>query len=98
MGGGTENPLKGFCQDFSKKSCGARGEGWRDDLNLRLLAAHAAGEKAALVTLYGEAAEGADDIDAACFFLTHAYVYALDIGDDRARTLHARLFQHGREE
>ena len=98
MGDGTENPLKGFCQDFSKKSCGARGESWRGSLQPRLLAAHAADDKAALVTLYGEAAEGAHDIDAACFFLTHAYVYALDVGDDRARTLHTRLLEHGREE
>ena len=66
-------------------------------LNARLLAAHAAKDKTALVTLYTHAADIAGDTDAACFFLTHAYIFALDLGDPRAAALHARLVEHGRE-
>lgn len=67
-------------------------------LDARLLDAHARQDKTALVTLYTEAAETANDLDAACFFLTHAYVFALDVGDNRAGALHARLVAQGREE
>lgn len=67
-------------------------------LNQRLLAAHATGDKSALVTLYTEAADATEDIDAACFYLTHAYVFALDIGHPAAAALHARLKAEGREE
>jgi len=66
-------------------------------LNARLIAAHDPVNKPALVRLYTEAADSANDIDAACFFLTHAYVFALDAGHPDARTLHARLKAHGRE-
>ena len=66
-------------------------------LDQRLLQAHAAGDKAALVALYTEAADAAEDIDAACFYLTHAYVFALDIGHPAATALHARLKAEGRE-
>ncbi len=67
------------------------------DLDARLIAAHEAGDKPALVTLYTEAADGANDVDAACFYLTHAYVFALDAGHPSAATLHARLVAQGRE-
>ena len=63
----------------------------------RLLAAHAAQDRRALVGLYTEAADSATDLDAACFFLTHAYVFALELGDPRAHALHARLKAEGRE-
>ncbi len=66
------------------------------DLDARLLAAHARGDKDALVALYEEAADGANDLDAACFYLTHAYVFALDRGHDHVDRLHARLAAHGR--
>ncbi len=62
----------------------------------RLLAAHASGDRAALVTLYTEAADQAADIDAACFFLTHAYVFALERGDAAVETLYQRLKAEGR--
>ena len=65
-------------------------------LDDKLLAAHARGDKPALVTLYGEAADGADDIDAACFYLTHAYIFALELGHADVPELHARLSEHGR--
>lgn len=66
-------------------------------LDARLLAAHAAGDKTALVALYTEAADAAEDIDAACFYLTHAYVFALDIGHPAVASLHTRLKAEGRE-
>lgn len=66
-------------------------------LNARLLEAHARGDHAALVGLYEEAAGSANDPVAAGFFLTHAYVFALELGDSRASALHARLKATGRE-
>ncbi|MFD2856379.1 hypothetical protein [Seohaeicola zhoushanensis] len=68
------------------------------DLNDRLLAAHEAGDRAALVALYTEAAEASADPDAAGFFLTHAYVWALELGHPAVATLRARLRAQGREE
>ena len=67
------------------------------DLNAQLLAAHDAQDSAALIALYTDAADGAGDVDTACFFLTHAYVFALEQGDSRATPLRARLIHHGRE-
>lgn len=66
------------------------------DLNLALLAAHKADDKPALVRLYTQAADMAADVDAACFFLTHAYVFALEIADTAVKVLHARLAAEGR--
>ena len=43
-----------------------------------LLNAHAAGDTARLCVLYHQAALASDDIDAACFYATHAYVFALE--------------------
>lgn len=66
-----------------------------------MLDAHALGDLTALVGLYTQAAdkrEASGDVDAACFYLTHAYVFALDRGDARAGALHARLKARGREE
>ena len=68
------------------------------DLNARLLAAHAADDRRALVQLYTRAGEEARDPDAAGFYLTHAYVYALELGAPEAEDLHARLVAQGREE
>lgn len=66
------------------------------DLDNALLAAHAAGDRAGLARLYVTAAEGAEH-DAASFFLTQAYVFALDAGDPAAPALRARLVALGRE-
>ncbi len=66
-------------------------------LDARLLAAHAAGDDAALVGLYTQAADAAANVDTECFFLTHAYIFALEQGDTRADALRARLISHGRE-
>jgi len=65
-----------------------------------LLAAHAAGDQPALIRLYTERAdqlESAGDIDAACFYLTHAYVFALHAGAAEAQDLNRRLVAYGRE-
>ncbi|MFP4570141.1 hypothetical protein [Rhodosalinus sp.] len=66
-------------------------------LDAALRAAHAAGDRAALIRLYAQAAERAPDPDAAGFYLTHAYVFALEAGAPEAAALHARLKAEGRE-
>ena len=62
----------------------------------RLLAAHAEDDRHSLIALYTEAADTTSDIDAACFYLTHAYLFALEAGDPAAKALHGRLKAHGR--
>ena len=66
-------------------------------LDDRLLDAHAQNDKPALITLYTEAADSSATDVAAGFYRTHAYVFALELGDPRARALHAQLKQDGRE-
>ncbi|WP_444966808.1 hypothetical protein [Roseovarius pacificus] len=53
--------------------------------------------KQELIRLYGEAATLSNDPDAACFCLTHAYIFALEAGVLEARGLHARLKAEGHE-
>lgn len=65
-------------------------------LNAALIAAHARGNHRALVTLYTQAADAAHDVDQRCFYLTHAYVFALEQGHPDADALHARLAAEGR--
>ena len=67
------------------------------DLDTRMITAHEANDRMALIKLYAEAADGANDLDASCFYLTHAYVFALEAGTSEAAPLHARLKAHGRE-
>ena len=66
-------------------------------LDAALIEAHAAGERAALVRLYAKAADEADTAQAQGFFLTHAYVFALEAGLPEADALRARLQSMGRE-
>ncbi|MGC1496728.1 MAG: hypothetical protein WA790_13040 [Sulfitobacter sp.] len=68
-------------------------------LDDELRAAHEAGDGATLVQLYTSAADQVEhsDINAACFYLTHAYVFALELADPACATLRARLVRHGRE-
>jgi hypothetical protein len=66
------------------------------DLDAQLLAAHTSGDKPALVTLYAAAADQAGSVDAACFYLTHAYIFALDLGHVDTAHLYARLAEHDR--
>lgn len=70
-------------------------------LEHRLLAAHARNDFEALTALYEEAAnqrEEQGDVDAACFYLTHAFVFALESGSARADALQWRLWKLGREQ
>ena len=72
----------------------------RCDLDAALSKAHAEHDLMALISLYivaGEREEERGHIDAACFFYTHAYVCALQAGDERQTDLHARLVAKGRE-
>jgi hypothetical protein len=70
----------------------------RAALDAALIAAHEAGDSVRLVRLYTRAANCADDVDAECFFLTQAYVFALQTGAPEATALHARLKAYGRED
>lgn len=63
-----------------------------------LLAAHAAGDGAALVDLYTRAAHASRDPDKAAFFLTHAHVFALESAHPDTDTLRAALIDAGREQ
>lgn len=66
-------------------------------LDAEMIEAHAAGDAARLARLYTQAANAAGDCDAAGFYLTHAYVFALEAGDPSASRLRARLVAMGRE-
>lgn len=73
----------------------------RAALDAALIEANARDDRATLVALYSEAAdrhEAVRDVDAACFFLTQAYVFALEAGVAEADLLHDKLVAHGREE
>ena len=61
-----------------------------------LIAAHLHGDGAALVQLYRQAADETADLDAACFYLTHAYVFALETDHPLADDIHGRLAREGR--
>lgn len=67
------------------------------DLDTRLLAAHEAVDRRLLVELYTEAADTVNDTDACGFYLTHAYIYALEADLPEAAPLCARLVSMGRE-
>lgn len=67
------------------------------DLDARLLDAHHRDDRPALVTLYREAADAAEDTNAEGFYLTHAYIFALELGHPEKDVLHHRLKATGRE-
>ncbi|MEP5731984.1 MAG: hypothetical protein ABJL67_21705 [Sulfitobacter sp.] len=66
-----------------------------DALDNALLAAHAAGDQEALITLYSQAAQIAETAQSAAFFFTQAYVFALEKGDPRADAIHKKLVDGG---
>lgn len=71
-----------------------------NQLEAALLKAHADDNRYDLINLYTQAAdlsESSGDIEATCFFLTHAYVFSLEIGSQQAVKLNQRLVAHGRE-
>ncbi|WP_317849276.1 hypothetical protein [Tateyamaria pelophila] len=67
------------------------------ELDARLLDAHARADTTALVTLYQEAAQGATNDAARGFYLTHAHVFALELGHPDAHDLRSKLVAMGRE-
>lgn len=72
--------------------------GWAA-LDRALLAAHARGDRDALIGLYAQAsdmAHAAGETDRAAFFATHAWVFALEARDPRAGELRGRLAGWGR--
>ncbi|MEM1352382.1 MAG: hypothetical protein AAGF27_08550 [Pseudomonadota bacterium] len=62
-----------------------------------LLAAHRENDRARLARLYAQAAEQAEDENARGFFLTHAYVFALEAGEPSAPALRTMLIDMRRE-
>ena len=69
-----------------------------NNLDQRLLAAHDADDHMALVSLYTQAADAATELEAICFYLTHAYIFALEQNHPDAPALHALLKVHDREQ
>jgi len=70
-----------------------------DALDAALLAAHDRHDLAELVRLYtlaGDTADRQGDEDAACFYLTQAFVFALESGAPEAASLNRRLAEKGR--
>ena len=67
-------------------------------LDEQLLAAHASQDTSALVQLYLEAAEMASGDTARGFYLTHAYVFALEINHPTKSDIHTTLCALGREQ
>ncbi len=68
-----------------------------NDLDDALIAAHAIEDKATLVILYAQAAAQTQDIDTKAFFLTHAYIFALEINHPNRDELRSQLAGMGRE-
>lgn len=72
----------------------------RPTLEADLIEAHEKGDSGRLAELY-LAAAGSEEtdgrIEAACFFLTQAYVFALESGSRTAREIAARLLAYQRE-
>lgn len=68
----------------------------RGTLDQSLLAAHARGDARELVTLYAQAASASSGA-ASAFYLTHAYVFALETGDQSADALRLKLVEIGSE-
>ena len=70
------------------------------NINQQILSAHADGNHHQLVRLYTSAADQFEengDIESACFFLTCAYVFALETGSSLGEKIKSRLVFHGRE-
>ena len=69
-------------------------------LHTKLLKAHECDDTATLSLLYAQAADesqGTGDTQAMFFFLTQAYIFALDSGLPVAADYNRRLAQHGRD-
>ncbi|MEP1443867.1 MAG: hypothetical protein ABJK39_12735 [Hyphomicrobiales bacterium] len=65
-----------------------------------LIDAHSRDDNEALIALYeqaGLASEKLGDEAGACFYFTHAYVFALEQGAPQAEQIKARLVGYGRD-
>lgn len=65
-----------------------------------LLAAFKSGDRRRIMQLYwdqGQAQLASGDEDAGCFYLVHAYVFALEEGAAEAEEIRAELKKRGRE-
>ena len=69
----------------------------RAELDAALHDAHNAGDKARISALYAQAAQTEPAEDARAFFLTQAYVFALEIGSPEAAHLREALVALGAE-
>ena len=72
-----------------------------DELNSGILEARSNGDGPKLAELYAAAGNWmleSGHEDEGCFFLTQAYILALENGLEIAVPLHAELVRHGREE
>ena len=68
-----------------------------NELDAQLLAAHAKNDLNLLVDLYQQAAASTVDEEARYFYLTHAYIFALDVHHADRDKLKADLVAAGRE-
>ena len=66
-------------------------------LDAALLAAHEKADHAKLVRLYQQAAAEAETAQMAGFYLTHAHVFAMEIGHPDTAALRQQLVNQGRE-
>ena len=69
------------------------------ELDARLIEAHSSRNLREIASHYALAADRAEmneDIDRACFFLTHAWIFALEAGDLIADDHRSRLAAYGR--
>lgn len=67
-------------------------------LDADLLNAHEKGDQISLVALYRQAAAETSDQTARAFYLTHAYVFALESGLPIAQEIHLQLVALGCDE
>ena len=71
-----------------------------DKLDQQLITANLANDNIKLVALYQHAAdicEAEGVVDKACFFLTQAYVFALQEGSSQSRQIKEKLVAYERE-
>ena len=72
-----------------------------DELNENIIAAHKENDRNNLSFLYeslGMSELKKNNIHAGCFFLTNAYIYALEANLNPAKKIHEVLKLYGREE
>ncbi|MEM9754949.1 MAG: hypothetical protein AAF914_03095 [Pseudomonadota bacterium] len=67
----------------------------RAEIDAALLAAHEAGDPRVIGRCYADAAAVTNDPGEIAFFLTHAYIFALEAGAPEAAGLRARLIALG---